>query len=356
MNRRLALVVGLLVLVGAVLFAARGPLALRLMERGLARNLAADPLAALPDGLHVLLCGAGGPLPDPVRSGPCAAVIAGRTLVVVDAGSGGARNLQRIGFAPGLAEAVFLTHFHSDHIDGLGELALLRWTGAAREAPLPVFGPSGVEEVVAGFAQAYAQDARYRVAHHGAKTVPPSGAGMTARPFAPPPPGAAPVVFEAGGLRVSAFAVDHQPVSPAVGYRFEYGGRSLAISGDTKKSANLAAQARGVDLLVHEALSPELVKRMNAAAQAAGRANLAKITADIPDYHTSPVEAAELAREVGAKHLLLHHVVPPLPVPGLERVFLDGVDAAFSGGVTLGRDGTLISLRSGSESVEVSER
>lgn len=351
---RLALLVALLLAIA--LYALRAPIAGRLMERAIARNLAADPLTELPDGLHVLLCGAGGPLPDPIRSGPCAAVIGGRTLVVVDAGSGGARNLQRMGFGPGLAEALFVTHFHSDHIDGLGELALLRWTGAARKAPLPVYGPAGVEEVVAGFTRAYQQDVAYRVAHHGPETVPPAGAGMTAHPFAPPAPGEAPLVWEANGLRVSAFAVDHTPVRPAVGYRFEYGGRSLAISGDTKKSANLAAQARGVDLLVHEALAPQLVARMNAAAKAAGRANLAKITADIPDYHTTPVQAAELATEVGAKHLLLHHVVPPLPLPGLDAIFLEGVSDAFAGGVTLGRDGTLISLPSGGSAVEVSQR
>jgi ribonuclease Z len=343
-------------LAAAALFSLRGTLAQRVMERVLARNLAADPIAELPDGLHVLLCGAGGPLPDPVRSGPCVAVIAGRTLVVVDAGTGGARNLQRTNFAPGRVEALFLTHFHSDHIDGLGELALLRWTGAARTEPLPVHGPEGVEEVVAGFARAYARDAGYRVAHHGAATVPPSGAGMTAHPFAPPAAGEAPVVFESAGLRVIAFAVDHEPVAPAVGYRFEYGGRSLVVSGDTAKSANLEAQARGVDLLVHEALAAHLVARLNAAATAAGRANLAKITADIPDYHATPVEAAELAKAAGAKHLLFYHVVPPLPLPGLEAAFLEGVSGTFAGGVTLGRDGTLISLPAGSGAVEVSKR
>jgi ribonuclease Z len=345
-----------LLAVAVVLFLARGPLALRIMERVLARNMAANPIAALPDGLHVLLCGAGGPLPDPVRSGPCVAVIGGRTLVVVDAGTGGARNLQRTNFAPGRAAALFLTHFHSDHIDGLGELALLRWTGGANHEPLPVFGPAGVEEVVDGFDRAYRQDAAYRIAHHGPETVPPTGAGMTARAFAPPAPGEAPVVWEGGGLRVTAFAVEHEPVKPAVGYRFEYGGRSLVISGDTKKSANLAAQSRGVDLLVHEALAPQLVARMNAAAMAAGRANVAKIAADIPDYHTAPVEGAEIAAEVGAKHLLFYHVIPPLPLPGLDRVFLEGVSDAFSGGVTLGRDGTLISLPKGGSDVEVSQR
>jgi ribonuclease Z len=310
----------------------------------------------LPDGLHVLLCGAGGPLPDPVRSGPCTAVIAGRTLVVVDAGSGGARNLQRLGFPPGRVEALFLTHFHSDHIDGLGELALLRWTGAARGTPLPVHGPAGVEEVVQGFGRAYRQDAEYRTAHHGPAVAPPSGSGMTAHGFAPPAPGEALPVWERDGLRVSAFAVEHEPVSPAVGYRFEYAGRSLVVSGDTRKSANLEAQSRGVDLLVHEALAPQLVERMNAAASSAGRANLVKITADIPDYHTTPVQAAEIARAAGAKHLLFTHVIPPLPLPGLDAAFLQGVSDAFDGGVTLGRDGTLVSLPSGGDVVEVSAR
>lgn len=345
-----------IVLVAAALWALRGPIALRVMERALARNLSADPLAALPDGLHVLLCGAGGPLPDPVRSGPCTALIAGRTLVVVDAGTGGARNLQRLGFAPGLVDALFVTHFHSDHIDGLGEMAMLRWTGGGHETPLPVYGPAGVEEVVDGFGRAYRQDASYRVAHHGAATVRPSGAGMTALPFAPPAPGEAPVVFEADGLRVIAFAVEHEPIRPAVGYRFEYRGRTVVVSGDTKKSAYVEAQARGVDLLVHEALAAQLVKRLNAAATSAGRANIAKIANDILDYHTTPVEAAEVAQAAGAKHLLFTHVVPPLPVPGLDVVFLEGVADAFAGGVTLGRDGTLISLPSGSDAVEVSQR
>jgi ribonuclease Z len=354
-SRRRLLLLAALLLAGA-LWLLRAPLALRALERGAERTLRADRIAELPDGLHVWLCGAGGPLPDPVRSGPCVAVVAGRTLVVVDAGTGGARNLQRTGFTPGEVDALFLTHFHSDHIDGLGELALLRWTGAAHAEPLPVYGPAGVEEVVEGFRGAYRQDASYRTAHHGPEVAPPGGAGLTAHPFAPPAPGEAPVVWEGAGVRVLAFAVDHEPVRPAVGYRFEYGGRSLVVSGDTRRSANLAAQARGVDLLVHEALAPELVRRMSRAAAAAGRANLARIAADIPDYHTSPVEAAGIAAAVGARHLLFYHVVPPLAFPGLEAAFLDGVSDVFAGGVTLGRDGTMVSLPSGGTAVETSRR
>jgi ribonuclease Z len=345
-----------LLFVAGALWLLRERIAVRVMQRVAERTMKADPLAGFPDGLHVVLCGAGGPLPDPVRSGPCVAVIAGHTLVVVDAGSAAGRNIGRMGLPQGLVSAVFITHFHSDHIDGLGELALLRWTSGQHADPLPVYGPTGVEELVEGFGQAYRQDASYRVAHHGAETVPPSGTGMTAHPFPLPALGESALIWDKDGLRVTVFAVDHGPVRPAVGYKFEYGGRSVLISGDTSKSANLEAEAHGVDLLVHEALSPDLVLVLHDAAVAAGRTNLAKITADIPNYHTSPVQAAEIAQAAGAKHLLFYHVLPPLPLPGLDVAFLEGVSGAYSGGVTLGRDGTMISLPSGSKEIVVSSR
>jgi ribonuclease Z len=354
--RRALLAVVLVVAAGAALaYAFRAPLAKRLIERVAERRLSADPLAALADGIHVSLCGAGGPMPDPNRSGPCVAVVAGGKLYVVDAGTMGARNLAASGLTPGAIEAVFLTHFHSDHIDGLGELALQRWAAGARTEPLPVVGPAGVERVVAGFNEAYSADVGYRIAHHGEVTVPPSGAGMEARPFPEPPDDRAPVVWEDGDLRITAFRVEHEPVSPAVGYRFDYAGRSVLVSGDTKRSENLLRHAEGVDLLVHEALAAQIVAIMNRAATAAGRTNLAKIMSDIPDYHTTPAEAAGIAEAAGAGHLLYYHIVPPLVAPGMEAVFLEGVGQAYSGPVTVGRDGTRVSLPAGSTVIEVSQ-
>jgi ribonuclease Z len=341
----------------AALVLACGPVALRVMRAGAERAMSSDPIAELPDGLHVALCGAGGPLPDAERSGACVAVVAGASLFVVDAGTGGARNLQSpdLGWNPGRIRALFLTHFHSDHIDGLGEMGMLRWVGGNHTEPLPVYGPEGVVDVVQGFHRAYRLDAGYRTAHHGSEVVPPSGAGFAPQPFDAPPPGASVVLFDEDGIRISAFRVEHEPVSPAVGYRFDYGGRSLVVSGDTKRSDSLLANAMGVDLVVHEALSPELVGVMHEAAVATGNDSVAKITHDILDYHTSPVEAAEIAEAAGAGHLLFYHVVPPLPLPGLASVFLDGVSDAYSGDVTLGRDGTLISLPSGSDEIDVIE-
>ena len=107
------------------------------------------------------------------------------------------------------------------------------------------------------------------------------------------------MLLDDGGLKITAFGVDHSPAEPAVGFRFDYEGRSLVVSGDTSYSPVLVQAAAGADLLVHDALSPELTKLVEDAAGAAGLTARAKIFADIPDYHASPAEAADAAREAG---------------------------------------------------------
>jgi len=338
-----------------VLAGCRG-VVLDLMRDRVVENMRFDLPASLPDGLHVLVCGAGGPLPDAKRTSTCLAVIAGDTVLLVDAGAGSARSLALLGLPPTRIERVLLTHFHSDHIDGLGEVATLRWAGGDWQEPLAVHGPEGVEQVVEGFNLAYRQDQSYRTAHHGEAVTPPAAAGLSAAAFPAPGKGQAPVVFERGDLRVIAFSVDHAPVVPAVGYRIEYRGRSIAISGDTAKSANLIAHARGVDVLFHEALSRELVGVVHEAATEVGDANLAKITMDILDYHASPVEAAESAAEAQVGALVLYHVVPPLPIGALERIYVEGVREAYDGPFEVAVNGTLVSLPAGSDEIEFDER
>lgn len=351
MKRLVTSVLALAALAAAGLFLAREPLSLAIMKRTLARNMTADAVRDLPDGLHAAVCGSGSPFPDPQRSGPCLAVIAGKRLFIVDSGESAARTLARMGVPAGRVEAVLLTHFHSDHIDGLGNLAMQRWVGGSARAPLPLVGPAGVEQIVAGFNQAYAQDATYRTAHHGAAVAPPSGAGMSAQPFTLPDGADSLVIIQGDGLKVTAFRVDHSPVHPAVGYRFDYKGRSIVVSGDTKPSPIVEAQARGADLLVHEALSPRLVGMIRQASLDAGLASRAKIMADITDYHTTPPQAASIASRAGAKALLLTHIVPPLPLKPLEGPFLDGARERFSGPLWIARDGDLVSLPAGGETI-----
>lgn len=324
-----------------------------IMASAFAARAGTDVTQDLPDGLHVALCGTGAPLPDPSRAGPCTAIIAGPHLFIVDAGDGAARNIALMGLPTGKVEGVFLTHLHSDHFDGLGPVMLMRWTGAAATRPLPIHGPPGVERVIAGFRTAYTLDAGYRTAHHGEAIAPRSGAGGDARPFAPPPRGstAAVTVYEGDGLRVKAFRVDHGPVDPAVGYRFDYKGRSLVISGDTAVSAALVANARGADLLVHEALQPRLVAPMTQALSARGLERTAQITRDILDYHASPEQAADHAQAAGVKHLLFTHILPPLPFRSAYPAFLGDARRRFDGSITVGEDGMMFSLPAGSEEV-----
>ena len=342
-----------IVLLAAGIFSMRGTLAIGLMRTAAGRVMAADPIAELEDGIHVALCGAGSPLPDPERSGPCVGIVAGGRLFVVDVGAAASRGLQRVNMPSAEVAAVLLTHFHSDHIDGLGELGLQRWVGGTHAKPLPVIGPEGLESVLSGFERAYELDRGYRIAHHGEGVAPPGGFGFEPRAFASPAAGSDLVVWDEGGVKITAFRVEHDPVEPAVGYRFDYAGRSVVLSGDTKQSSEVERVATGTDLLLHEALAVHLVEIISEAAAEAGMTAREKITRDIVDYHTTPVEAAQTAQAAGVGHLLFYHIVPPLIVPGMEAAFVDGVDDAYAGDFTLGTDGTRISLPAGSETIRV---
>ncbi len=349
MKKRYLFTIALLLIL-TIVYSQRASIAKRIMAKGIEAAMSTDTLTDLGEGLHVALCGAGGPLPDPKRSGACVAVVAGGKIFVVDAGTNGARNLNAMRFPIGEVSRVFLTHFHSDHIDGLGELATLRWVSAGHTDKLIVIGPAGVKRVTDGFNDAYSQDSVYRHDHHGESVAPLSGHGMIAVEYPLPADGEITTVYDEEGLRVQMLAVDHAPVSPAVAYLFSYQGRSLLVSGDTAKSANLQQFAEGVDLLIHEALAPNLVGIMNAAAAKTGNTGMAKITADILDYHASPVEAAEIARDAGAGHLLYYHIVPPLLLPGMEAAWLEGVDDVFND-YTVGQDGTSFTLPPNSDEI-----
>lgn len=334
----------------------RGQIATAAMQKVYLQAMARDPYSDLPDGLHVGLCGSGSPMPDPTRAGPCTVVLAGRKLFVVDSGAGSTKNLSLMNLPPARVNAVFLTHFHSDHIDGLGELMLQRWASGPNTSPLPVYGPTGVDQVVAGFQAAYALDRGYRVAHHGPKVIPPSGFGGVAHPFAVGADLPNVTLIDEPDLMVIAFPVRHSPVEPAVGYLFIYKGRRAVISGDTTASARLETTAKGADLLVHEGLSPNLVALQRKAALADHRANLAAIFHDILSYHTTPEQAAGIAQRAGVKYLLFTHIIPPLPSRALEGPFLGRSRDIFEGQIRVGHDGDLISLPAGTTEISYSDR
>jgi ribonuclease Z len=259
-----------------------------------------------------------------------------------------------MGYPVAEIDAVFLTHLHSDHLDGLGELLMQAWVNGGRDVPMPVHGPTGVDEVVNGFNAAYRIDSTYRTGHHGPEIANPEGRGGAPIPITMPAgPGGQSVVYDAGGLTITAFKVSHAPVEPAYGYRADYKGRSVSISGDSIYDANLVAASTGADLLFHDALNPDMVLRMREAMAQAGRDDLAKVLNDILDYHATPADAARAAQDAGAGRLVLYHTVPPLPSRALNALFMKDAQALFDGPMEVAEDGLIYSLPAANTSIEV---
>jgi ribonuclease Z len=292
----------------------------------------------LNDGqLHVVLCGTASPLQDPNRAEACTAIIAGGEFLLVDTGAGSWRKAIANNLPAQNLSAILLTHFHSDHIGDLGEALVQSWI-AGRIHKINVYGPPGVEQVVAGFTQAYSLDTGYRVQHHGEEWMPRAGAGAIAQPVRLTSNDAAALVFERNGLKVTAFKVEHDPASPAYGYRFEYRGRIVVISGDTSASKNLAKHAMGADILIHDVIAKNLLQMAASNFDQAGNRRRAKLARDIMTYHASPLEAAEIAASAKVETLVFTHMVPPPSSPQIEQAFLRGVSDVFKGKVVLGTD------------------
>jgi len=332
-----------LLVIGAIATSAWFVLSLSPVEAWLFRETAfrtvaqPAPVLARKDELSALLCGTGSPLPDKTRGGPCTLIAAGNKYYLVDTGLDTARDLILWRVPLQNIAGVLLTHFHSDHIGDLGEVKLQTWV-AGRKTQLAVYGPPGVERVVNGFNEAYALDDGYRTKHHGAALLPPDVAAMAPHAVMPG------TVLDRDGLKITAFTVHHDPATPAYGYRFDYAGRSIVVSGDTAPDENLARAARGADVIVHEGLSPEMVAVMHDALLAVGHPRQAKIFQDIPGYHTAPVDAARIANATRVRLLVFTHLIPILPNRFAEDLFLRGVSDVRPEGVMLGHDGDVIRL------------
>jgi ribonuclease Z len=291
------------------------------------------------DGLQVFMCGTSSPLPDPDRAQACVAILAGESLYLVDAGAGSAR-VATLGRLPlERLEAVFLTHFHSDHIAALPEFNLNSWV-AGRPRPLAVFGPLGVAEVVDGLDAAYRLDSTYRVAHHGEELMPPDLGVMQTNLME------AGTVLDLGDLSVTSFEVNHDPVRPAVGYRFDYRGRSVVISGDAIITPGLIDAATGADLLLQDALSLPIIKALE---QASAGSRMEKIFSDIQDYHAHAGDLSALVEQSGVRQLALYHLVPPPSNALFEKIF----SRELPEGTIVSEDGMIFELPAGSEEVNV---
>ncbi len=299
---------------------------------------------SLPDGLRIVVCGSASPLGnDPDRAQACVAVLTPEHFFLFDTGARSPQRIRQAQLPMGRLDGVFLTHFHSDHIAGLPDVNLNSWVGG-RGADLNVYGPVGVEVVVAGMNMAYRLDRSYRTAHHGSELLPPETGSMTAVVVDG-------VVWQDEWLTITAFPVDHDPIEPAVGYRVDYRDRSVVISGDTVATDALFEAANGADLLLHDALSRTLLDPMIEVARANNVPRLPTIMEDVIDYHADSTRLEERAREAGITQLAYYHLVP-VPANALaEKMFARGL----SPDTLLVRDLHTFDLPSGSEEIIIRE-
>jgi len=274
-----------------------------------------DSLPVNGPDIKVTFLGTGTPQPIMERFSASTLVQAGSETLLFDAGRGCLQRLQQINVSYGKIDALFLTHLHSDHTVGLPDLWLTGWLISRRTIPLNVFGPAGTNEMMNYLRKAYAFDIKMRVEDDRRVE---EGSKFLVKEIQQG------VVYEKSGVKVIAFLVDHGYVKPAFGYRVEYNGHSVVLSGDTKYSENLIRFAKGTDLLVHEvAIAPDTLSKSDPAYP-------------IFDHHTTVEEAAKVFNEVKPKLAAYSHIVK---IYGRnEQELLRRTKANYSGRFVIGED------------------
>jgi ribonuclease Z len=274
---------------------------------------------------RVTLLGTGVPIPRPDRFGPSTLIEAGDHVVLIDAGRGATMRLFELGVPIGRIDALLLTHFHSDHTVGIPDLWLTGWLSsyfANRRRPFSVIGPIGTQRLMLHLEAAYAHDIEIRVED---EKLAREHVAITVKEFAEDG-----VIYQAGDLRVIAFAVDHgDAIKPAYGYRIEYRGRVAVISGDTRYNANVLRYGEGADLLVHEVAMarPELLRE----------AYIQRIV----NHHTSPQEAGRVFTQTRPKLAAFTHLVmlasETVAAPTVEEL-IAATRETYAGPLQVGED------------------
>jgi ribonuclease Z len=249
---------------------------------------------AYSQNLKVTLLGTGYPRPVMERFGPSILIEAGKEKLLFDCGRGVTQRLYQLKVPFGEVTALYLTHLHSDHIVGIPDVYLTGWL-LGRTTPLRVWGPAGTAKMMSHLEQAYQFDIHTR--RDVDEKLPGQGAVVVAKDIEQG------VVYQNNDLRVTAFAVDHSPVKPAFGYRVDYAGHSVVLSGDTRYSENLIRFSQGTDLLIHEVIDPE-------AYLAGDRLFSPEMKQKVIAHHTNPEQAGTIFNKVKPKLAVYSHIVP----------------------------------------------
>ena len=300
----------------------------RLLQRFGALVLLVVPLVAparAEPAIKVTLLGTASPSPRPDRFGPSTLVEAGSQKLLFDAGRGVPIRLWQLRVPMGTIDALFITHYHSDHTSGIPDVWLTGWLAppfGRRTGPFRVFGPPGAKDLMDNLQKAYALDIKIR---HEDEGLPLSGIAVETHEFDHDG-----VVYEKDGVKVIAFTVDHgDAIKPAVGYRIEYQGHAVTISGDTRYDENVIKYGTGADVLIHElgTARPEL--RALPFAQ--------KILA----HHTSPHDVGRVFAQAKPKLAVYTHIVmlsnEKIPEPTLADIEAE-TRQTYAGPLQFGED------------------
>ena len=265
--------------------------------------------------IKVTLLGTGTPQPIMERFGPSILVQAGSEVLLFDAGRGCLQRLRQINQSYDKISALFLTHLHSDHIVGLPDLWLTGWLISERKEPLKIFGPQGTGNLIKYLRKAFAYDISIRAEDDKAFA---EGSKFLVNEIQQG------VIYEKNGVKVIAITVDHFPVKPAFGYRIEYHGHSVVLSGDTRYSENLIHYAKGTDLIIHEvALAPDTLSKTDPKYH-------------ILAHHTTPEQAAKVFNEVKPGYAAYSHIVN-LYGQNIQDL-LKRTKTAYTGPLVIGED------------------
>jgi ribonuclease BN (tRNA processing enzyme) len=273
----------------------------------LAAVSAAVAKAAEPGATRLILLGTlGGPSVGRPRYMTSSVMLHGGSAHVLDCGYGVTEQLVRAGVKLQDIRDIFITHHHPDHNIELGTLIYFAWY-AGLTAPLNLYGPPPLRRITADYLKALKPDVDIWLDDIGHSPLGPVKVHEVS---------AAGPVMASGDMKVRSAIVNHPPVAPALGYRFDFPDRSIAFSGDTTPVESVARLAKGADVLVHEAMyMPAMKAELEDVAnrQAGGSAIEAdrdKLWAHLMRSHSPAEGVGRIAAEAGVKTLVLYHLVP----------------------------------------------
>jgi ribonuclease Z len=250
---------------------------------------------------------------------------------VFDCGRGCTTRLWQLKVPLGTVK-LFITHLHSDHAVGIPDLWLTGWLGqpyGRRKEPFRVWGPKGTEGMMSYLEKAYQGDISIR--RESGTILSPQQVAIVAKDFTEG------VVYDENGVRITAFKVKHAGIKEAFGFRVDYKGRSVVISGDMAPNENFIKHAQGADVVIHEVgvASPELLEKYPEARQL------------LATHHSSPEDAGRDFTRIRPKLAVYTHFtrlsredIPAVTIPEI----ITRTRTTYSGPLEAGEDLMSISI------------